>query len=364
MRTVRPLPLHTLRAGESINPAENTCQAARRHGANRCNAMRQALFVEKRQPGWRRLEELLRITDRRGVRQLDPEMAAEFGRLYRWVTSDLAFATGREYDPSLRAYLNRLTARAHAVVYGGAAQGALQRVWAFYARTFPAEVRASRAPILISMGLFLGAAAVAYYLIWTQPLNAWVVLPESLVAPIHQSLHKTNFEPAVAGEGVPTLAVEIMQNNIRAAIVAFGGGLTLGVLTLYILIFNGLMLGGLAAMYVAAGFGRDFWATIAPHGIIELTAVNMAAGAGLLIAAGVLCPGRLRRIDALRRNAGRAGVLILGVASMLVVAGSIEGGFTPQNFSESSRLAFGAGTAVAMLTYFLLAGRSTKAPAP
>ncbi|MDQ6780836.1 MAG: stage II sporulation protein M [Candidatus Eremiobacteraeota bacterium] len=326
--------------------------------------MRQALFVERRQAGWRRLEELLRITDRSGVQKLDPETVAEFGRLYRWVTSDLACANGREYEPSLRAYLNRLTARAHAVVYGGAAQGTLHRVWAFYGRTFPAEVRASRAPILISVGLFLAAAAVAYYLIWTQPLNAWVVLPESLVAPIRQGLHKSNFEPAVAGLGAPTLAVEIMQNNIRAAIVAFGGGLTLGALTLWILIYNGLVLGGMAAMYVAAGFGHDFWATIAPHGIIELTAVNIAAGAGLLLAAGVLCPGRLRRIDALRRNAGRAGVLILGVASMLVVAGSIEGGFTPQNFSESSRIAFGAGTAVAMLTYFLLAGRVTKAPAP
>jgi len=326
--------------------------------------MQQAVFVEKRQPGWQRLEELLRMESKKGVRNLEPETVAELGQLYRWVTSDLAFATGRGYDPSLRAYLNRLTARAHAVVYGGVHKGAAQRVAEFYRSTFPAEVRASRTPILICAGLFALSAAAAYYLIITQPLNAWVLLPPSMIQPIHEGLHKSNFEPAVRGLGSPALAAIIMQNNIRLAFLAFGGGLTLGVLTIYLLLFNGLMLGGTAALYQSAGFGRDFWATIAPHGIIELTAVQIAAGAGLLLAAGVLRPGRLRRADALRQNARRAGVLILGVASMLVVAGTIEGGFTPQAFSENSRIIFGLGTALAMLVYFLFAGRATAAPAP
>jgi len=331
--------------------------------------VQQASFVEKRQAGWQRLEALLRITDKTGLRRLEPEMVAELGTLYRWVTSDLAFANGRGYDPSLRAYLNRLTARAHAIVYGAGHEGAVKRILHFYSTTFPTEVRDSHAPILACAGLFLAAAAIAYYLIHTQPLNAWVLLPPSMVQPIHEGLHKSNFEPMVRGIGSPTMSAFIMQNNIRLAFLAFGGGLTLGVLTIYLLIFNGLVLGGVAAMYQDAGFGRDFWATIAPHGIIELSAVQIAAGAGLLLAAGVLRPGRLRRADALRRNGRRAGVLILGVASMLVVAGSIEGGFSPQSFSETSRISFGMGTAVAMLVYFLFAGRAkgraaTAAPAP
>src|SRR5579872_2686594 len=322
------------------------------------------IFVERRQAGWQRLEELLRLTAGRGLRRMEPESVAELGRLYRWVTSDLAFANGHHYDASLRAYLNRLTARSHAVVYGGAPEGALQRILHFYSTVFPAEVRASRAPILSCAAIFLVAAGVAYYLIHTQPLNAWVLLPPNLASPIHQGLHKSNFEPMVRGIGSPTMSAVIMQNNIRLAFLAFGGGLTLGVLTVYLLLFNGLVLGGTAAMYVDAGFGRDFWATIAPHGIIELSAVQIAAGAGLLLAAGVLRPGRLRRADALRQNARRAGVLILGVASMLVVAGTIEGGFTPQAFSENSRIIFGLGTALAMLLYFLFAGRTRSESTP
>ena len=295
---------------------------------------------------------------------MPPEEIAELGTIYRWITSDLAFARGRGYDQTLQAYLNRLTARAHAVVYGGSPKGALRRIADFYTQTFPAEVRASHRPILACAGLFVVVAAVAYYLIHQDPLNAWVLLPESMVQPIHESLHKANFEPSVRELGSPTMSALIMWNNIRLAFFAFGGGLTLGVLTIYLLVFNALMLGGMGALYQTAGFGLDFWATVAPHGIIELSAVQIAAGAGLLLAAGVLAPGHLKRADALRRNARRAGVLILGVASMLVVAASIEGGFSPQNFSPQSRIAFGAATAVAMLLYFVFVGRGKATTAP
>ena len=67
---------------------------------------------------------------------------------------------------------------------------------------------------------------------------------------------------------------------------AFAGSITLGVLTLWIIAYNGLMLGGVGALFANAGFGYDFWATVAPHGVIELTAIQIAGAAGLLIAAG------------------------------------------------------------------------------
>src|ERR1700736_899627 len=133
--------------------------------------MRQAIFVEKRQSGWQRLEGLLNNVQTRTPRRLQPDEVAELGTLYRWVTSDLAFATGRNYEASLRAYLNRLTARAHAVVYGAASEGGLQRLVRFYSATFPHEVWNSRWPILLSVAFFLGSAALAYYLIHVQPLN-------------------------------------------------------------------------------------------------------------------------------------------------------------------------------------------------
>jgi uncharacterized membrane protein SpoIIM required for sporulation len=319
--------------------------------------VRQATFVERRQAGWDRLEQLLRTAERRGLRRLEPDEVSELGTLYRWVTSDLAAAQSRNYDPTLVAYLNRLTARAHAAVYAEAGEGGFARVLRFYARTFPMEVKNSRWPILLSVALFLCSAGVAYYLIHSQPLDAYVLLPGPLLAPVHKGLHASNFEPMRKLIGSPTMSATIMTNNIRVAFLAFAGGVTLGVVTVYLLLFNGLMLGGTAALYANAGFARDFWATVAPHGIIELTAVQISAGAGLLIAAGVLAPGQLRRRDALKRNARRAGILVIGVASMLVVAATIEGFFSPQNFPEGVRLAFGGITAVAMILYYLAGTR-------
>ncbi|MBV8165074.1 MAG: stage II sporulation protein M [Candidatus Eremiobacteraeota bacterium] len=316
--------------------------------------MRQATFVERRQEGWERLDALLQRAERSTLRALGPDEVAEVGRLYRWVTSDLAFADGRSYDATLRAYLNRLTARAHALVYGGSSEGGASRVARFYTQTFPQEVWRSRWYMLLAVVLFLAPAGLAYYLIHTQPLNAFVLLPADMVAPIHKGLHETNFEPSQAALGAPTLSAFIMTNNIRLAFMAFAGGMTLGFVTVYVLIENGLILGGLAALYVDAGFGRDFWATIAPHGIIELTAVQIAAGAGLVIAGGILAPGRLRRRDALVRNARRAAILIVGVASMLVVAGTIEGFFSPQKFPADVRLAVGGITAVLLVLYFVV----------
>ena len=315
--------------------------------------------MQRRQQGWQRLEALLRTAQRRGLRALDPDEVAELGRLYRWVTSDVAFAEGRGFEPTLQAYLNRLAARAHAYVYGAAAQSGRDRVLRFYTAEFPSEVRRSKWFVLTCVVLFVLAAALAYWLVASKPVNAYVVLPAQMVKPIHKSLHDSNFK--FNGEYAATMSAVIMTNNIKAAIVAFAGGMTLGTLTLYVIFFNGLILGGYGALFAKAGFGYDFWATVAPHGFIELTAIQIAGGAGLLLAGAVFVPGRLSRADALRRNARRAGVLILGVASMLVVAGTIEAFFSPLRYPADLRLGFGLVTALFMILYFGFAGRPHNA---
>jgi uncharacterized membrane protein SpoIIM required for sporulation len=130
-----------------------------------------------------------------------------------------------------------------------------------------------------------------------------------------------------------------------------------GVPTFYLIFTNGLMVGGLGAMYQNAGFGYDFWATIAPHGVIELTAIQISGGAGFLISAAIFNPGRLRRIDALMRNSKRAIVLFGGVVAMLICAALIEGFFSPQRFSPEIRIGVGALTALALSYYFAFVGK-------
>jgi uncharacterized membrane protein SpoIIM required for sporulation len=323
----------------------------------------QATFVERRGSAWNRLDALLARAGRRGVRALDPGEIEEIGRLYRAATSDLAYANGRRYDTRLIAYLNRLVARAHAYVYGGAAVSGTSRIAHFFAVDFPREFRRSIGPIAICAAITVAAAILAYVLIRRHPGDAFALLPESLIpAAIKKSLHDSNFafDPAAS----PAMASAIITNNIKVAIIAFAGCVTLGVLTAGIILQNGLMLGAMGALFTSAGFGPDYWATIAPHGVIELTAIQISGGAGLLISAAIAAPGRLHRRDAIAQAGHRAGVLIAGVFAMLCVAGTIEAFFSPLRLGPGDRIAFGAVTAVLLASYFAFAGRAAPSEQP
>jgi uncharacterized membrane protein SpoIIM required for sporulation len=300
----------------------------------------------------------LRRIERHGIRSLTPQEIFDLGRLYRAMTSDLAYAQGHRYDGALIEYLNRSVARAHAHVYAGRPQSGLRRLAGFYTNVFPREFRRSLPYFAMCAAITVACAVVAYVLVRNQPPDAYALLPGFLVPEhIRKSLHDTNF--AVDPNFAPAMSAMIITNNVKVAIIAFAGSITLGTLTIYIITTNGLMLGAMGALFTNAGFGRDYWATIAPHGVIELTAIQIAGAAGLLIAAAILFPGRMRRRDLIAANARRAGTLIVGVASMLVVAGVIEAFVSPRRLPETTRIAIGLVTAIVLILYFATAG--TKA---
>jgi uncharacterized membrane protein SpoIIM required for sporulation len=291
-------------------------------------------FAVARQDRWQRLETLIALCDKKGLAALAPAELEEIAFLYRSVTTDLAAAQTRGYSAELVAYLNRITARAYAVVHVGSARAGWSNVATFFASTLPREVRASWRIIAATTALFLVATVVSYWLVGFD----------------------RNYAPEVSSL--------IITNNIKVAMVAFAGGIaTLGIATVWAIFTNGLMLGGTAALFTHKGFGLDFWATIAPHGVIELTSIQIAGAAGLQFAQAILAPGRLRRIDAIRTAGRRAGVLMIGVAGLLVVAGMIEGFVSPQRISIELRLSIGALTAVLLFSYFGLAGREPQSSA-
>src|SRR5450631_3104848 len=321
-------------------------------------SMREKRFAGTAKPRWDRLEELIAQIDRRGIESLEPGALDELALGYRAVTSDLALARGRGYDAVLVAYLNRLGARAHAYVYLGTSRSGWSALRHFLAVTFPREVRRSWLPITACAALTIVCAAIAYAAVIGEPANAYALLPAAAIPQVSKALHDTNFGFDRAFS--PLVSSEIITNNIRVAAIAFAGGMTCGVLTVWIVLQNGLMLGGVGALFAHANFGLDFWATIAPHGVIELLAIQVAGGGGLLLAAALVAPGRVRRVDALVRNAQRAGTLVLGTAALLVVAGTIEGFISPQRLSPELRIGIGTLSAIALLLYLTFAGRSKK----
>ena len=316
--------------------------------------MRETRFVDDGRARWGELEELLARTDRAGLRHRN---AAELDALalgYRAATSDLAMARARGYDAGTIAYLNRLVARAHARVYAGTNAGGWSKAAALFTTSFPREVRRSWAAIALCALLSLVAGTIAYVATSADPANAYAFVPPAAVPSVSGSLHDTNF--GFDRIYAPAMSALIITHNIKVAAIAFAGGITAGIITLLIIGSNGLDLGTVAALFAHNGYGTDLWATIAPHGVIELTAIQIAGGAGLILAAGYVHPGRARRRDALVLAARRAGTLMMGVALLLFIAGTIEGFVSPQRLSIPVRDAIGAVTAVALLAYLLGGG--------
>ena len=317
--------------------------------------MRERRFVAARRGQWDTLAALADRAAKHGVRSLSADEIDELALAYRAATSDLAIARARGVDPVVQDHLNRLTARAHSVVYVATARTGWSRLLDFVVRGFPREVRRSWAPIVFCSLVTILSAFVAYGSVAADPSNVHALLPDMPLPPVTKALHDSNFGFDRAYS--PAVASEIITNNVRVAAIAFAGGMTGGLLTGWIILTNGLMVGALGTLYANAGFGADFWATIAPHGVIELTAIQIAGGAGLVLAGGYLRPGRARRGDALLLAARRAGTLVLGVALLLCCAGMIEGFVTPQRFSIPVRGIIGAATALALAAYLLGCGR-------
>ena len=200
------------------------------------------------------------------------------------------------------------------------------------------------------------AATISYRATSADPANAYAFVPAQEVPLVDRSLHDSNFgfDRAFA----PAMSAMIITNNVRVDALAFAGGITAGILTLYIIGSNGLMLGTLGALFAARGFGTDFWATIAPHGVIELFSIQVAGAAGLHPRGGHRAAGPgARRVDALTAGATRAWTLMLGRRGMLVVAGTIEGVRLTAAPLGRRALCDRRLTAVALAVYLVFAGR-------
>jgi uncharacterized membrane protein SpoIIM required for sporulation len=159
---------------------------------------------------------------------------------------------------------------------------------------------------------------------------------------------------------LPLVASSIIANNVQVAFGAFAFGITAGVGTLVVLSFNGLFFGAVLGLFANYGLATWLLTFVAGHGILELTAIFMAGGAGLLIGRAVVAPGDLMRRDALVRN-GRLAIELVGAAAcLLLLAGTIEGFLSASNAPTLLKLTVSAASAVLVAAYFA-AGRRAAA---
>ncbi len=291
---------------------------------------------------------------RRGLGALTARELQELGLLYRQVASDLS--TLREDPMSQRqaAYLNQLLARAHNLIYMGR-RAQPRGVWRFYREVFPQTFRANLPYVEAAVLLFLFGALVGFLAALGNP-----AFERYFLGPVAESIERHQMWTRSILSLQPVASTGIMTNNLVVSFTAFATGIIAGLGTVYLMVNNGLLMGMISAACWQAGMNVPLWSFVAPHGVLELPAVFMAGGAGLLLARALLFPGLLPRRDALVFYGGQAVRLMLGVIPILVIAGIIEAFFSPSTAPVIAKFLFALGIAGLLALYLARAGREPR----
>lgn len=357
----RPVGPRLLELFERESTARRRGVAAR--GDTGAGRQRQALIAAG-MPRWTSFASRLATAQQGGLQSLGEEGVRAFVSEYRALSSDLAqlrtASAGRDLDEMF--FLSRLVAGAHNLLYRDRGMGLLGAL-RFLFTDVPREIRRSTGPIALAALLLFGPAVIAgVAVVRTQGL-AHRLLPAGMIQRADDGVRR-----AREGEGYiddpqllrPVMASSIVTNNVQVTFAVFAGGITAGVLSVFMLVMNGISIGSVMGLYASKGIGSLLIAFVAPHGVLELFAICVAGGGGFLIAAALLIPGPRTRARALVENGQRAIRLIAASTFLLVIAGSLEGFISPiEWWPIEGKLAVSGVTLVFLIAY-LRGGRPPR----
>lgn len=315
-------------------------------------------FVDENKSNWKRLEELLAKTEGvSGLRGLPRAEVRELGELYRRAATDLAIARAETRDTKLINYLNSLVIRSHGKIYRAEGQG-LNLVWDFFSKDFPQTFRKNWRFVATAFGVMFCFAVLSFGLVYND-----LAFAEAIgVGDVRYMVETKTQWWLNLNDANQVGSAFLFTHNIQVALTAFALGALLCIGSLIILAFNGLHFGGvLAVCYkLDPSFGNALVSFMIGHGVIELSCIFIAGGAGMMIGYAIIDPGNLSRSAALKQKGIEAVRLVIGCAVILVLAGIIEGFLSPSNLPVWIKYGTGITTGIAMYAYLILVGRKEQ----
>ncbi|UXY20152.1 stage II sporulation protein M [Streptomyces cynarae] len=312
------------------------------------------VFVSTHRAEWDRLEALLR---RR--RRLTGAEADELVALYQRTATHLSVIQSSAPDPQLTGRLSQLVARARSAVTG-TRRASWRDVTRFLTHGFPAAVYRSRRWWVPTALLSTVVAVLLGWWIGTHPdVQASIAAPGEL-----RDLTRPGgeYETYYSSHPAAAFAAQVWTNNARAAAMCLVLGIFLGLPVLWILFENMLNLGVGIGLMSSVGRLDTFLGLVLPHGLLELTAVFVAAGTGLRLGWTLVDPGPRTRRTALAEEGRAALGMAIGLTLVLFVSGAIEGFVTPSGLPTWARIAIGIAAELAFLAYvYVLGGRAARA---
>ncbi len=307
-------------------------------------------YVAEHAGEWRRLDQLSRR------RRLSAPEADELVILYQRTATHLSAVRSRSPDPALVARLSRLVLQARAALTGGPAFS-WRSIGRFFTVGFPLAVYRAAPWWLGVTAVFVTVSGVLMWYVASNPEVPAMVYSEDQIDELVNSSfagYYTEYQPQ-------NFALQVWTNNAFLAAQCLAGGV-LVLPVVYVLAVNALSLGMVGGIMIGNGRADVFFGLITPHGLLELTAVFIAAGFGLRIGWAWIAPGPLRtRGKALAQTAREGGAVALGLVVVLFISGLIEAFVTPAPVPTVLRIMFGVAVFVGFLAYvFVLGARAAQ----
>ncbi len=314
-------------------------------------------FLVERAADWDRVQALAARAEKSRFRELDKAALDELALGYRRMVSDLALAQARFPESQLLRDLERQVARLHNVVYRGRAQrwrDARQALITDVPRTVRARIR----HVAAAAALLFGPALIAYAVGIARPELARALVPDELVEAAESGKVHTDEILSVAPSS--WLSSRIATNNIAVVFTTFAAGLLFGVGSIALLAFNGIQLGIIFAFYRHYGLAARLGIFVVGHGVVELSAVCLAGGAGLLLGDALVAPGWATRKAALARNGGDAVRIVTGLIPTLALAGLVEGFVSPSpDYPPAAKIVLGLSLGLVLWLWLAVGGSAS-----
>jgi uncharacterized membrane protein SpoIIM required for sporulation len=313
-------------------------------------------FMRQRSPTWQQLAALLEQVKRK-PEAMTLEEIETLGRLYRMATADLALAQRDFPKQKVTHYLNQLVSQAHSTIYRSEPMR-WRQLRHFILVEFPQLYRGLLPYTSVSFALFWIAALAAFFAVWRDP-DVIYLLAGPGIAPLVREVEQGSLWTEIAPAARSSASALILTNNIQVTFMTFAGGVTAGLFTAWILLYNGLNLGGIFGLLQAHNLSAGLAEFVVAHGFVELSVIFVAGGCGLSMGDALLRPGLQTRAGALIQRARAAVLIILGCAPLLVLAGIIEGFISPSGLPWWLKLFVGLATGVALHAYWLLSSEKS-----
>ena len=318
-------------------------------------------FVAAERPYWDELQAILDRMDVEPERRLTLAEIQRLHYLYERSSAGLARLDTFSTDPALRTLLESLVARAYTEIHETRAPRTIQWKAIFFA--FPRAFRRHLAAFALSLGITLLGCAFGWFAIRMDARSKAVLMPfpHLLGSPADRVHEEESVKKDRLNGAKASFSAELMTHNIQVTILTLAMGITWGVGTLILLFYNGVILGAVAADYIAAGFGTFLTGWLLPHGSIEIPAILLGGQGGFILAGALIgWSGRTTRTERLRAVTPDLFAIVGGAAAMLVWAGLIEAFISQYHqpvIPYGLKISFGACELVALVAFLGWAGR-------